>query len=71
VAPVPEIELAKKTVAEDIRISHRTNNFQGAVNIREPNEQIDIAADTTSRVFIERLGEANTLKGHSWDSSIA
>jgi len=35
---VSEVELAKESVAEDVRVPCFTNDFQGAINIRGWNE---------------------------------
>src|SRR4029079_4045479 len=71
VAPVSEVELTKEIFAENVRVSRGPNDFQGVTNFRWWNEQVDIGAGTTSRVFKERICQSNAFERHSRDSSIA
>jgi hypothetical protein len=66
-----EVKLPKKSVAEDVLVSLRTDNPQCEVKFRGWNEQIDIGADTTGGVLIERVGKVNAFERHGRDSSLA
>ena len=71
VAPMAQGELAEEGVAKSIGIAGGENDFDGAMEPRGGNEQVDVGADAGGGVPVEGLGQGNAFERDDGNAGIA